>query len=730
MLVTESGQLKRLVDTYLDHDAFVIDLETMYTYSPEEIEQEEEIRAISPAYRTEEQNAWLDVFKMKATDPALNEIIWIGLATDGRSDAVATGHPHGEMLKPQRREKVFARDVYGLDDPRSLTKRGAVSDRKVLRTLPAEFTPPPPQIEIIDALDIMRPLLFSESITIANQNLGFDLRTIDKYFPGEPFPPGPYFELQVAMQIINENAHRSWDLEEFVKRYLGHSYDKLAAKGVHNFGFSVAARYAEQDARFTWLLRNRAMRLLHTHGLMHLFEFEMELWPTLREQETVGLPVDRKRLRVLKERYETKLADIRDEMVVDYGVPEDFNLNSTPQKRTLLFKTHKVVPTKRTASGQPSTDASVLEKIAGGVFQYKTKRQVGEDTTVVDGSSDMPIAQIAQLLINHAEVSKLYGTYIIGMGSLLDHEDRLHPSFTQHATDTGRLSCRYPNVHNIPRESDLRNLFIAPPGYKLVYVDYDQIELRFISFLAREKVMRDVFRDGADIHLKTAMLTTGKDAADISGEQRTTHGKIPNFLISYGGTEYRLAIATGLPIDVCAEIIEAYFAGYPALRPWKERVIRQALEYAEYGTVNGVRKLITPPTCFTLMGRHRRLPDLLINPATARNKDEWKKLNGMRNAAERVAVNFEVQGSAAEALKTAMIDINDYVKSTKFPLQMVMSVHDEVVALVPDRHAEEALDIMERLMSSVVNRRTGKPFLEDWVALTANGKIADRWSKG
>jgi DNA polymerase-1 len=632
------------------------------------------------------------------------------------------------MLKPVRREKITVQEAYGKDDPRCITKSGAQRTAHVWRTVPAVYSPTPQQLHIVDALEIMEPLLFGEQEK-GNQNLGFDLKTIAKYFPGREFPPGPHFELMIAMHIINENAHRSWDLEEFVETYLGHKYDKLGKKGVHNFGFSQAARYAEQDARFTWLLRNRALRLLRKHGLIPLFEFEMELFPILREQEMAGALIDRKRIDELKVDYERQLDDIFDQLVVDYGVSPDFNANSTPQKQELFYKKHKVVVTKKTESGQPSTDAEVLEKIAAGAFQHKVRDATGS-YTVAEGTSDMPVAKIAQLMLNHAEVAKLLGTYIIGLGIRLDKNHLLHPSFTQHGTDTGRLSAREPNVHNIPRESDLRNIFIAPPGYKLIDIDYDQIELRLICWLAREKVMRDVFLNDEDIHFKTASLVLGIPESEISSELRTTRGKIPNFLISYGGTEYRLRLATGLPLETCKEIIDAYFAGYPALQPWKARLLRDAKERAQFSIVDGTRKMIVPPHVLTAMGRWRRLPELFTNPKDARDREEWKKLNGRLQHAERVAINFAVQGTAAEILKQAMIDVDTWQKRTRFPFQMVMNVHDEIIGYAPDAHADEALATVSELMSGVVNRVTGEPFLEGWVPLVASGKISERWSKG
>jgi DNA polymerase-1 len=216
----------------------------------------------------------------------------------------------------------------------------------------------------------------------------------------------------------------------------------------------------------------------------------------------------------------------------------------------------------------------------------------------------------------------------------------------------------------------------------------------------------------------------GKDVADVTPNERQINGKTPNFLIGYGGGAYRLHLATGIDQDEAQKVIDNYFTAFARINPWKAYVLRKAKEKAEWGD----GELLVPPYVETMMGRRRRLPDLMIRPTGS--KAQWKKMNALLSRAERQAVNTVIQGSAAETTKLAMIDIDNHVTTTGFPLQMVLNIHDEIVAITPERHADEGLAIMENLMQSVVNPRTGEPPLRGFVPLTAKGTVSDRWSKG
>jgi DNA polymerase-1 len=242
--------------------------------------------------------------------------------------------------------------------------------------------------------------------------------------------------------------------------------------------------------------------------------------------------------------------------------------------------------------------------------------------------------------------------------------------------------------------------------------------------------MRDLFLSDTDIHTATASLVTGKPIDQIDGETRTTHGKVPNFLVTYGGEAFRLHIQTGIPEEEAKKVIAAYFKKFPRVKPWKARMIREAKNRAEYKMINGERRMTTAPYVETMLGRRRRLPDLLVNPDVAGpNRESWRYLNGLKTSAERQAINAIVSGSAAEALKQAMIDVTNYIHETDFPMRLVLNVHDEIVAVTPVEYAEEGLNVLTTHMEAVVNYKTGLKPLEDWVPLVATGKMGDRWSK-
>lgn len=704
MIVTTPDQLRHLVDIYSQFDEVVFDLETMYNATDEEQEAFDEIHQRPQRLWTPDESAWVDVFKLKATNPHVNTTIWFGMATNGRSDAIATGHPKGDLLVPSRQIVTTAAEFFGEDDERAYTKGGKLSYRKHEYTAPAEFGPPPPQLDIEEACDIMRPLFFDPGRRIINQNLKFDIKSLVRPFDGD-FIPGPYGETMVAQSLVDENAFMQLDLGALVEGHFGHTYSKLGSKGVHNFSFNEAARYAEQDAKFTWLLWQKYKRILQREGLWDLFEFEMAVLGLLMHKEYDGAYVDRKAMAKTRSSYEQRMDDTVQQLTSEHNVPPTFNFNSYPQKADLLYKTLKAPVLSKTKGGSPSTDADALEKIvfAGG-----------------------KAAPVAQLLLDYAEVSKVIGTYFVGMGAKLDPNGYLHPDFTQHVADTGRLSAREPNVHNIPRDSDMRDMFVAPKGFVVIGADYDQIELRGICVESQDTAMQEVFLSGEDVHATTAALVLAKDLPDVSSEERTIYGKMPNFLIGYGGTAYTLAQKTGISEDQAQAVLDAYFGRFTRIQAWKREVLAEAKGRVVYQD----GRMAVPPYVTTMMGRRRRLPDLTRNPKAARSKQEFKQLMRLKNRAERQAVNAITQGSAAETLKIAMLAIDNHCRTTGFPMRLALNIHDEVVCYCRESHAEEGLEIVETLMSDVVNPFTGEPPLRNYVPLVASGYIADQWQKG
>jgi DNA polymerase-1 len=706
VIVTRPEELEQLVEEYSRFDTVVYDLETMYVATPDEQGEFDRIHEQPKRLWTPDDKAWVDVFKLKATDPLCNTTIWFGMATAGRSDAVATGHPQGSLITPAHKEITTAAEYFGEDDERAYTGTGKLSYRKVEVNMPATFGRPPEQLSIEEACEILRPLFFDPNRRVVNQNLKFDIKSLVRHFDGE-FIPGPHGDTMIAQHLVDENAFMQLQLGKMVERHLGHTYDKLGSKGVHNFSFEQAARYAEQDARFTWLLWKKYERILQKDGLMDLLEFEMEVMELLMRKEYDGAYVDRKSMDATRITYERRKESTVAELRSDYLVPPSCNFDSSPQKADLLYTQLKAPVLKKTPGGQPSTDAETLEKL------------------VEENSGEA--SEVAQLLLDYAETSKVIGTYFVGMGAKLDHFGYLHPDFTQHVADTNRLSCREPNVHNIPRESDMRDMFVAPPGMVVIGADYDQIELRFICSEAEDTTMQEVFLSGEDVHATTAALVMNKPLDEVTSEERTTHGKMPNFLIGYGGTAFLLSVKTGISVEEAEAVFKAYFSRFSRINPWKSEVYREALDRAVFADGN----LVVPPYVQTMMGYRRRLPELLVNPKSAGgNRKRWKELNKIKSRAERQAVNSITQGSAAETLKIAMLDIERHCKKDKFPMRLALNIHDEVVAYCDERHSDEGLEIVETMMANVVNPFTGEPPLRGYIPLLASGYISDRWQKG
>ncbi len=704
MIVTRPEELEQLVKDYSRYDALVYDLETMYDPPAAELDEYNRIHEQPQRLWTPDEKAWNDVFKLKATDTLANKTIWFGTATSGRSDAIATGHPKGDLIEPEHKEETTAADYYGEDDERAYTQSGKLSFRKMTIVVPASYAPAPPQLTIEEACEILRPLFFDPGRRIINQNLKFDIKSLVRVFGG--FIPGPYADTMICQHLVDENAFISLQLGKMVERHLGHTYDKLGSKGVHNFSFKAAARYAEQDAKFTWLLWKKYERVLQREGLMDLFEFEMEILDVLMRKEYDGAYVDRKAMEATRLSYESRKVAVVEDLHANHPIPPTFNFDSPKQKGVLLYEALGAPVLKKTKGGEASTDADTLELLVG--------KDLGE------------ASEVAQGFLDYAEVSKTIGTYFVGMGAKLDGSGYLHPDFTQHVADTNRLSCREPNVHNIPKASDMRDMFVAPPGYAMIGADYDQIELRFIAVESQDQTMIEVFNSGEDVHRTTAALVLGKALSLVTDEERGTYGKMPNFLIGYGGTAYTLAQKAKIPEKEADKVLTAYFTRFSRLGPWKEEVYREAMSHVEYRD----GKLVVPPYIETMMGYRRRLPDLLLNPAKAHNnyqEREWRKL---RNRAQRQAVNAKTQGSAAETLKIAMLDIDRYCSNEKFPMRLALNIHDEILCYCKEDHAEEGLQILEYHMTNVVNPFTGEPPLRGDIELLSSGYISDRWLKG
>jgi DNA polymerase I-like protein with 3'-5' exonuclease and polymerase domains len=613
----------------------------------------------------------------------INEVFWISFATHGRSDAIPLAHPHGRLLRRSRKVKVLPPE-----ELRATLKNGTLSKARVLRVMPDEFAPPPKQLRPIEAFEILRPLFWSNKLKVG-QNLKFDIKTVAKYYDNE-LMPGPYAECSVLVHLLDENRHQ-YNLESFAKDLLGVTdYPKLGKLGVENFSISAAARYACQDAMYTWLTYWTRVRRLERQNLLGIWALEMDLLPAIMRMEQAGALIDEEAIGALVEELTNEIEDIKGRIFV-YNGGREFNLNANADKIKFLF-------TKKKEGGRGLRPITYTEKTkTPQVTQAVLEHYADKDPAV-------------QLLLDYAEVNKLLSTYAESFRKRMDDAGRLHADFVQFGARTGRLSCREPNLQNIPRADTelgkkVRDLFIAPPGYQLVVADYDQIELRVIAHYSQDPTMVETFMSGADIHGATAELLLDLERGSLKkGDPRRQLGKNINFATSFGAGPTKIAAmctGAGFPIteDEAKYFLEQFDRRFASVKYLKETIIQTASR----------RRPV--PYVKTIMGRKRRLPELLAV--------SWKT----RGGAERQAVNTVIQGSAADIMKVAMVRTDKRLRGSG--CSIVITVHDELVTLAPDRMVAEVKELVLDAMGGVMLR--GEPILS--VPLVVSCDHAQRWSE-
>jgi DNA polymerase I len=408
---------------------------------------------------------------------------------------------------------------------------------------------------------------------------------------------------------------------------------------------------------------------LAARELTELYEmFERPLVRVLARMETNGIKIDREFL----ENLSADLGQQCDALVqrIHAAAGEEFNVNSTPQLRTILFEKLGLVPVKKTKTG-PSTDADSLQKMA----------------------SDHPIIED---LLRYREVEKLRSTYADALPPLIAADGRIHATFKQVDTTTGRISSEAPNLQNVPvRTTDgreMRRAFIAEDGWGILTADYSQIELRVLAHLAEDPGLIDAFERGADVHTTTASKVFGVPESEVDAAQRR-FAKVVNYGLAYGMEAYGLGQRLGIPTGEAAEILDAYFDGFPNVKAFMEGTIREAKERG-YTT--------------TIFGRRRQISEL--------TSDNFR----IRQMGERMAQNAPVQGSAADIFKLAMIDLDRALDEAGSDARMLLTVHDELVLEVPvDEHDDTEVlvrDVMESVTELRVPLTVDTGFGPNWAA--------------
>jgi DNA polymerase-1 len=415
---------------------------------------------------------------------------------------------------------------------------------------------------------------------------------------------------------------------------------------------SRASDYACADADMTLRLIELLSTRLHEQGLWQLFsEVEMPLVPVLMSMERNGVALDSNLLKQLSHRLGEKLLTLKAEIYNNVG--HQFNINSPRQLSSVLFEELRLPSGRKTKSGY-STEASILEELR----------------------SEHPVIE---LILDYRQLSKLESTYIVALPTLINSQTgRLHTSFNQTRTATGRLSSSEPNLQNIPIRGEIgreiRQAFISPSGSWLLAGDYSQIDLRVLAHLSQDRILLDAFERDEDIHAVTAAQLFGVATHEVIPDMRRL-AKTVNFGVIYGMSQYGLEQATELSHKEADQFITAYFEKHPGVREYLESTKQQA---REKGFVQ------------TLLGRKRYIPE--INSSNRQ----------LRGAAERMAINMPVQGTSADIIKVAMVELAREMAGLKLQSKFLLQVHDELIFEVPDKELEMMRELVTRLMSTAL----------------------------
>lgn len=519
----------------------------------------------------------------------------------------------------------------------------------------------PPQLKRATVLSKLRPILESDHLEIIGQHFKYDTKVLAR--------SGVHlrkiaFDSMLAGYLLDPESRK--DLNELALRYLGHgmkSFRDLGKAKMSEVSLEDAAEYAVSDAEAVIRLRDVMLPKLKEHNLEKLFyEVELPLIPGLVAMELKGILIDQDVLREQGKELEVLLDQLRHEIFQLAG--EEFNPNSPKQVAEILFARLHLPVIKKTKTG-PSTDALVLEELAA--------------------SHPLP-----EKLLVYRELEKLLNTYVRKLPEHINKETgRIHTSFNQGVTATGRLSSSEPNLQNIPIRSQLggqiREAFIAPRGRVLIGADYSQIELRILAHITQDQGLKEAFARDEDIHARTAATIFSIPIEKVSAQQRDIAKRI-NFGLAYGMSSYGLSQWAKIPRKDADQFIQTYFASYPGVKAYMERIVKQV---QEQGFVE------------SLMGRRRY----------------FGKLD---SRSEREAINMPIQGSAADIMKLAMIRVFEQIQTGQLQADMLLQIHDELIFEADEDQAQKCAEIIQEIMEGVTELN---------VPLKVDVKIGRNWGE-
>ncbi|MFU1519417.1 DNA polymerase I [Vreelandella alkaliphila] len=519
-----------------------------------------------------------------------------------------------------------------------------------------DYLDAPAQLDRQQVLQALKPLLEDPEKTKVGQNLKYDISVLANY---DIRVVEPLADTMLASYVLNSTATRH-DMDSLALKYLGEktiSFEEIAGKGAKQLTFNQialeqAVPYACEDVDITLRLQEILRPQVEREGRLAdvLDHLELPLINVLSRIERNGVALDAERLHEQSQQLERRIRELESEAFELAG--REFNLGSPKQLGQILFEEQKIPVIKKTPKGAPSTAEAVLEELA----------------------LDYPLPKV---IMQHRGLAKLKSTYTDKLPRLLNKTTgRVHTSYHQAVTATGRLSSSDPNLQNIPIRTEegrkIRQAFVARPGYRIVAADYSQIELRIMAHLSEDKGLLEAFAEGRDIHTATAAEVFGTALEKVSADQRRS-AKAINFGLIYGMSAWGLSRQLHIDRNQAQTYIDRYFDRYPGVARYMDRIRTQA---AEDGFVE------------TVLGRRLYLPEI-----HSQNRNR-------RQGAERTAINAPMQGTAADIIKQAMIDVDAWLAEGEFDALMVMQVHDELVFEVAEGQVEAFIEQVQARMQA------------------------------
>ena len=540
-----------------------------------------------------------------------------------------------------------------------------------------DYPDAPAQLSRAFVLDALKPILESDQVIKVGQHIKYDKNVLANY---DITLNGIGFDTMLESYVLNSTAQRH-DMDSLALAYLGHKtihFEEIAGKGAKQLTFNQiqleeAGPYAAEDADITLRLHNVIWSKLKEIPELKdlLIDVEVPLACVLSRMEQEGVLIDSQKLRQQSQDLAKRITELESEVHEEAGEP--FNLGSTKQLQQILFEKMSLPVIKKTPKGAPSTSEDVLQELA---LEYPLPKKIME----------------------YRGLTKLKNTYTDKLPKMINHRTgRVHTSYHQAVTATGRLSSTDPNLQNIPIRNDegrrVRQAFVPREGNKFVAADYSQIELRIMAHLSGDKGLLDAFAHGKDIHKATAAEVFGVPLDEVTTDQRRS-AKAINFGLIYGMSAFGLSKQLNIPRNEAQKYMDLYFERYPGVLEYMDSTRESAKEkgYVE-----------------TVFGRRLYLPDI-------------KASNGARRkGAERAAINAPMQGTAADIIKMAMIKVDDWIrKNASDDVTMMMQVHDELVFEIKEDKVDTYVSTITTLMESAATLN---------VPLVVEAGVGENWDE-